>query len=84
MYGFDQIDIDDYYFQIEDVTNRERNFMRFKSHRTLQDFKANYVDQNIQNDPKKIIFIGLYGFGKLYERKVYSLLDMLGYVGGLF
>jgi len=84
LYGFDQIDIDDYYFQIEGVTNRERSFVRFKSHRTIKDMKANYVDAEIENDPRKIIYIGLSGFGKLYERKVYSLLDMLGYVGGLF
>jgi len=55
-----------------------------KSYKKATDVSYYYADPTIGNDPKIIYFIGLDNVSKSYERKVYSLLDMLGYVGGLF
>ena len=83
MYGFDEIEIDDYYFQIDDVTDRGREFVNQKSIRKINDKVSSYVDKERQNRPQMIFFLGFNNNGKYYERKNYNLLDMLGTVGGL-
>jgi hypothetical protein len=45
MYGFDEIEIDDYYFQIDDVTDRGREFVNQKSIRTISDKVSSYIDK---------------------------------------
>jgi len=84
MFGFDQIEIDDNHFQLDGVTDRERDFVNMKSFRRIRDKKANYIDGSISNRPRFIFFFGFLPNGKLYERKVYATLDMIGQVGGLF
>lgn len=83
MYGFDEIEIDDYHFQIDDVTDRGRSFVNQKSIRTLSDKIGSYIDKERENEPKLIFILGFNNNGKNYERKVYSILDMIGQVGGL-
>ena len=52
MYGIDTIEIDDNHFaHIEEVTDRERNFMNHKSVRFLEDFKNDFVDHDRKNNP---------------------------------
>ena len=47
MFGFDQIEIDDNHFQLDGVTDRERDFVNMKSFRRIRDKKANYIDGSI-------------------------------------
>ena len=54
-----------------------------KSQRMIKDHKSYYVNSEAKNDPIFIIFFGMQQAGKVYERNVYGLLDMLGNVGGL-
>jgi hypothetical protein len=83
MYRIDEIEIDDSYFmQLDDLTSRERTFMNHKSVRFLEDYKKEYVDANIKNEPKFAITFQLHSQGRRYERQVYFLIDLLGKVGG--
>jgi len=81
MYGIDEVEIEDNLIQLE--FTRERTFINLKTSRYIKDHRNFYTDKSIMNDPLFIIFFGMQPEGKVYERKVYGLLDMLGNVGGL-
>ena len=49
----------------------------------VKDHRSFYSDKKTKNDPIYILFFGMQPEGKMYERKVYGLLDILGNVGGL-
>jgi hypothetical protein len=69
MYGIDEIELDDSHFmQLDDLTSRERTFMNHKSVRFLEDFKNDFVDQTIKNEPKFAITFMLHNQGRRYER----------------
>ena len=67
-YGFDEIEIDDNYFPIDGVTQRDTTFVNQKSIRSLSGIKSGYIDQERQNNPVLIFVLGFNNNGKSYER----------------
>jgi hypothetical protein len=57
--------------------------MNHKSVRFLEDFRSDFVDPEYNNDPKFAILFMLSAEGIVYERRVGSILDLLGKVGGV-
>lgn len=56
--------------------------MNIQSVRILKDKRATYTDKVINNNPIFLIFIGVQSQSKYYERKIYSMLEMTGDIGG--
>ena len=46
MYGLDEIDIDDYYIQFDDITNRGRDFANLKQIRKFRNNKELLIDKS--------------------------------------
>ena len=47
MYGLDEIEIDDHYIQIDDITNRERDFANLKNIRDYKESKEWFIDNDL-------------------------------------
>lgn len=56
--------------------------MNHKSVRLLEDFKKDFTDPKIKNNPKFAIMFMISNEGIIYERRVYTIFDLLGKVGG--
>ena len=80
MYNYETVQFtDESYLPIDHFV--EKTIINQRSKRTLKDYKQNYSHNG--SNPYQIFYLGMLKKGKFYERKVRTLSDMLGKLGGL-
>jgi len=80
--SIDTLEFNDSYIQL-DIGQRVKQFINLSISYILTIPKLFFTDQQLQNHPLIVFKFGINEVGKSYERKVYSLTDMLGNVGGI-